>query len=59
MKPDEVPESWHLAFALDRVAREAGWTPVGRMTSVDEVTVTYRRDPIVALIDALPGGQDE
>lgn len=50
-----TPESWRLAFALDAVALRHGWRPITRQTADDEVTVTYRKDPLLALIDALPG----
>ena len=50
----DIPESWRLAFALDKLAQAHGWTPVSRMTSREEVTVVYRKDPMLARVADLP-----
>ena len=48
------PDQWVLADALDQVAHRHGWRPIQRTTSTEEVTVIYRRDPLLALLDSIP-----
>lgn len=49
-----VPESWRVAFALDAAALAHGWRPIHRAVSGEELTVSYRKDPLLALLDAYP-----
>lgn len=52
---DETPsEVWELTNSLEGVAQAYGWHSTQKVISDEELVIRFQKDPLIALIDALP-----